>query len=214
MCSLTGWILFLNYFELKIEFNKILEYKLKTFLSFFLLLALIFLGCAETGVSPLDPENKPYELIKLPPKSGGLTVENTYSKTEIINGQIGGTIEIDESYIAADGHTVKMYARITIPENAFKGEVPIEMTIDDEYAAVWFSPHLIFDIPVELKMSFKGIDLEELILVNGQYYLLFIADDGSYEVVEYDEVQVIESQGEIRVQKAYLQHFSRYGFTR
>jgi hypothetical protein len=51
-------------------------------------------------------------------------------------------------------------------------------------------------------------------LVNGRYDLLYIGDDGTYEVVGYDQVQVIEPIGQIRVQRAYLNHFSRYGFTR
>jgi len=186
---------------------------MKTFCSSLLLLALFSFGCADTAVSPPEPESKPYELIKLPPKSG-FSVETSYSQTATIDGAVGGEIEISESYIAADGHTVGIYAKLTVPASSFTGVVPFTMTIDDEYAAAWFTPHIVFDTPVELQMSFTGIDLEELMLVSGKYDLVYINDDGTIELVGHDEVHVIESQGEIRVQKAYLPHFSRYGFTR
>ena len=186
---------------------------MKFFLFSLLLLAAFLLGCAETPISPTVLEKQSYELIKLPPKSG-LSVEAIYSKTTTINGETGGEIEIAESYVAAGGQTVEIYAQIIIPANAFTGDVPVTMTIDDEYAAVWFTPHMVFSEPVTLKMSFKGIDLNELMLASGKYDLMYISDDGTFELVGHDEVQVIESQGEIRVQKAYLNHFSRYGFTR
>jgi hypothetical protein len=185
----------------------------KTFLICLILTAAFLLGCADTTISPPDPESKSYELIKLPPKSG-LSIEATYSQTVTINGEVGGEIEIEESYVAAGGQTVEMYARIIVPQNAFTGDLPITMTVDDEYAAVWFTPHIIFNNPVKLKMSFTGIDLDELMLVSGKYDLLYINDDGTTELVGHDEVHVIESQGEIRVQNAYLNHFSRYGFSR
>jgi len=181
---------------------------------FTLLFAAAFLlGCADTPISPTVPDSQSYQLIKLPQKSG-LSIETAYSKTVLINGGNGGAIEITESYVAGNGHTVEIYAKLTVPTNAFTGNIPITMTIDDEFAAVWFTPHIVFSNPVQLQMSFKGIDLEDLMLVNGKYDLLYICDDGTFEVVGHDEVQVIESQQEIRVQKAYLNHFSRYAFTR
>lgn len=186
---------------------------MKFFFSSLLLLAVFLLGCAETPISPADPENQSYELIKLPSKSG-LSVETIYSKTVTINGETGGEIEITESYVSAGGQTVEIYAQLIVPPNAFTGDIPITMTVDDEYAAVWFTPHMIFNSPANLQMAFKGINLNELLLVNGKYDLMYISDDGTFELVGHEEVQVIESQGEIRVQKAYLNHFSRYGFTR
>ena len=119
-----------------------------------------------------------------------------------------------ENYVATGGQTVEIYAKITVPPNAFTGNVPITMTVDDEDAAVWFTPHMVFSKPVILHLSFKGIDLDQLMIVNGKYDLLYIGDDGTFEEVGHDEVHVIESLGEIRVQKAYLNHFSRYGLTR
>ncbi|MFC2103461.1 hypothetical protein ACFLSS_03425 [Bacteroidota bacterium] len=186
---------------------------MKTILFTLLLTAAFLLGCADTTVSPPDPESKSYELIKLPPKSG-LSVETAYSQTVTINGEVGGEIEIEESYFSAGGQTVEIYAQIIVPPNAFTGDLPITMTVDDEYAAVWFTPHIVFNNPVKLKMSFTGIDLDELMLVSWKYDLLYIDDDGTTEVVGHDEVQVIESQGAIRVHNTYLNHFSRYSFTR
>ena len=186
---------------------------MKTLLSSLLLSAIFLLGCADTPISPTESESQSYELIKLPAKSS-LSLQKSYTQTVTINGEAGGEIEIAENYVAADGHTVEIYAKITVPSNAFTGDVPITMTVDDEDAAVSFTPHMVFSKPVILHLSFKGIDLDQLMIVNGKYDLLYIGDDGTFEEVGHDEVHVIESLGEIRVQKAYLNHFSRYGLTR
>ncbi len=186
---------------------------MKLLISSLLLIAGFLFGCADTLISPTGPESESYELIKLPPRSSS-SLQKSFTQTVTINGETGGEIELVENYISSYGQTIDIYAKLTVPPNAFTGDLPISMSVDDEYAAVWFTPHIVFNKPVMLKLSFKGIDLDQLMLVNGKYDLLFIGDDGTFELVGHDEVQVVESQGEIKVQKAYLNHFSRYGFTR
>jgi hypothetical protein len=185
----------------------------KTTLFSFFFSALLLVGCTDTSISPIKPDNQSYQLIKLPPKSG-LSVETIFSKTKLIDGEEGGEIKIKESYVAADGHIVKINAKLKVPENAFVGEVNITLTIDDEYAAASFSPEMVFDEPVELKMKFEGIDLEELNLTEGNYDFLYIANNGDTEIVLHDGIEVDESKGKIKLDKAYLNHFSRYCFTR
>ena len=150
-------------------------------------------------------------MTKLPPKAG-LYVEHEYFVTKTINGDNGGELKIKESYIAEDGHTVKIDVKFKIKKNSFSGNVDITMTIDDDYAAVWFTPHMVFNKPTKLDAKFEGINLKELELISGNYDFVSIDNNGSIETIDYHEIKVKESNGEIRVKKAKLNHFSRYAF--
>jgi len=191
--------------------NLFIGKKMKITLTILLLFALFLLGCADAPLSPVKNDNHSYQLIKLPPKSG-LSVETIFSKTKTIDGKRGGRIKIDESYVAEDGHTVNIYAKLRVKRNSFEGNVDITITVDDELAAVSFSPAMVFDKPVELSLNFDGLDLEGLNLTSGDYNFVFIDNDGNTEVVAYNAIHVNESQGKIWVTKAKLPHFSRYAF--
>jgi len=189
---------------------------MKITLTILLLSALLLLGCADEPFSPIESDNHSYQLIKLPPRSG-LSVETQFSVTKTIDGDKGGTIKLKESYVAEDGHTVKIDVQLKVKKHAYSGDVDITMTVDDVYAAIWFSPHMVFDKPVELKAKFEGINLEELALESGYYDFVYIDDNGNIELVEHDQIDVDEHKGKIKFHgrgKAKLYHFSRYGFTR
>jgi hypothetical protein len=183
----------------------------KITLTTLLLFAVFLLGCADTPISPVKNDNHSYQMIKLPKKSG-MSVETIFSKTRTIDGDEGGQIILWKSYVAEDGHTVKIYAKLKVEEDSFDGEVTITLTVDDEFAAVSFSPAMVFEEPAELTLWFEGIDLEELNLTTGDYDFAFIDDQGNIEVVGYNALHVDESWGRIWVIKADLHHFSRYGF--
>jgi hypothetical protein len=177
-----------------------------------LLFAIFLLGCADTSVSPVKKnENHSNQMIKLPKKSG-MSVETSFSKTKSIDGKRGGKITIDESYTAPDGHTVEVYAKLKVKKNSFHGEVDITLTIDDEFAAASFSPPMVFNKPLELTLSFEGLDLEELNLTTGDYDFVFIDNYGNTEIIGYNAIHVNEDHGKIWVTKAKLPHFSRYAF--
>ena len=176
-----------------------------------LLFAFFLLGCADTPNSPVKNDDHSYQFIKLPKKSG-MYVETIFSKTKPLDGDEGGQIIIRKSYVAEDGHTVKIYAKLKVKVDSFDGEVSITLTVDDEFAAVSFSPAMDFDKPVELSLRFEGIDLEGLNFTTGDYDFVFIDDQGNTEVVGYNAIRVDESQGKISVIRAKLHHFSRYAF--
>ena len=185
---------------------------MKITLTTLLLFAVLLLGCADTPISPIKNDNNhSYQMIKLPKKSG-MSVETIFSKTQTIDGDEGGEIRIYESYVANDGHTVRIYAKLKVEEDSFDGEVAITLTVDDEFAAVSFSPAMVFNEPAELTLWFEGIDLEELNLTTGDYDFVFIDDNGNIEIIGYNALHVDESRGAIWVIKADLPHFSRYAF--
>lgn len=184
---------------------------MKITLTILLLFALFLLGCADTPLSPVKNDNHSYQLIKLPKKSG-MSVETIFSKTKTIDGKRGGRITIYESYVADDGHTVYIYAKLKVKRNSYQGKVDITLTIDDEFAAASFTPAMVFDKPVELSLMFEGIDLEELNLKTGDYDFAFIDDNGNIEVIGYNAIHVNKAKSKIWVTKAKLLHFSRYAF--
>ena len=175
--------------------------------------AAFLIGCSDSQVSPIESDSHSYSLIKLPKKSG-MSVETIFSKTKRIDGKRGGEIRLDESYVAEDGHTVEIHAKLKVKRNSYRGRVDITLTIDDKFAAASFSPHMVFNKPSELDLKFEGIDLEQLNLIEGDYDFVFIDDNGNIETIQYNGLHVIESQGKIWVTKANLNHFSRYAFSR
>ena len=102
------------------------------------LAAFLIVSCTDTSIDPVKSYNQSVNFIKLPPKAG-LSVENTLTVTKTINGDDGGRIKIKESYIAEDGHTVKIDVKLKIKKNSFSGEEDITMTVDDFFAAVQFN---------------------------------------------------------------------------
>jgi hypothetical protein len=80
---------------------------MKTLLLSFLFSTLLLIGCADKPTSSIESDNHSYQLIKLPPKAG-LSVENISTVTKTIKGNVGGTIKLKKSYVAADGHNVKI----------------------------------------------------------------------------------------------------------
>jgi hypothetical protein len=175
--------------------------------------AAILISCSDSQVSSIESDSPSYSLIKLPKKSG-TSVETIFSQSKLIDGEIGGEIIIIDNYVAVNTQVVHVQATLTVPPAAFTGNEYITMTIDDEFAAASFSPSMVFNIPVELDLKFEGIDLQQLNLNEGDYDFVFIDDNGDIEIIQYDGLQKIESQGKIWVTNANLNHFSRYAFGR
>ena len=86
--------------------------------------------------------------------------------------------------------------------------------IDDQIAAAKFTPHMVFDIPVELKLEFEGISINEIQNIGRKYDFLYFDDNGNTEEVNHSDIIVVQWAGKIMVEQAFLNHFSRYAFTR
>ena len=187
---------------------------MKITLTALLLLALFLLGCGDTPISPDKNDNRSYQPIKLPTKAG-ISIESTFSVTKTIDGDKGGVLKIKENYRTENGQKVYIDVNLKIKKHSFSGDVDITMIVDDVNAEIIFTPHMVFNKPVELKAKIKGIEFSDLNITTGTYDFVFIDDNGNIEAVEHDGVDVNESRGEIKLhKKAYLYHFSRYGFTR
>jgi len=110
-------------------------------MSLAILSALLLIVCANTSITPIESDNHSYQLIQLSQKAGQ-SVENTFSVTKTINGDEGGSIKLKESYVAEDGHIVKLVMKFKVKKLSFSGDVDITMTVDNVYAAVMFTPNV------------------------------------------------------------------------
>ena len=202
--------------------TKIIEEKMKYF-SAILLVTLVFLtpGCddnsdlsinnSESDLHSSFSKVTEYELIPLPNRSP-LWMDSVFTMSKVIDGTVGGRMIMDKYYISESGDSVIIKGDLRIPAGAFQGTETITMTVDDEHAAIHFYPEMVFDDTLKLFQSFEGLNLENY--PTGTFDFVFIADDGSIELLKKNGVQVVVPQGIVRVQNAMLVHFSRYGWIR
>ena len=180
-----------------------------------LLLSLLYVvGCIDSPIAPKTPDSYNYSLIKLPPHSN-LSVESIFTKSELITGEEGGVIRINEFYWSDSNQIVNVDAKLTIPEDAFTGSVIITMKIDDVYAGAYFEPSMTFDKPLEFSLKINGINFSELEgTTSDSHNFICIADNGSTKNVTNDGIYLDNFLHGLTVHNAQLNHFSRYAFSR
>ena len=131
--------------------------------AFILLLA----GCSENGTSVNQPTTPQKQLVKLPQKAE-LNKAFQLSITKKVNGSVGNSIVLRGGYLNLEGKLVTVYSALRIPAGAFEGVREITMTADNEYAGVYFYPHMTFEKPLSLTLMYAGLDLSNLNLSNGK----------------------------------------------
>ncbi len=194
---------------------------MKNILTILMVTIVLLFGCdtssdlsinsSEDNFSKSSISLTPYGLIPLPNKSP-LWADSLFTMSQVIDGSVGGRMIMEKYYIAEDGDSVIIKADLRIPPAAFQGIETISMTVDKKYAAVHFSPKMVFADTLKLFQSFEGLHLENY--PTGTLDFVFISDGGSIELIKKNGVQVVVPQGIVRVQNAKLLHFSRYGWVR
>ena len=142
----------------------------------------------------------------------GFPTELSVSKT--INGDRGGMIVLAGLYKTTKGDVITVAATIYIPKGVFEGTREITVTTDEELPSLHFSPGMAFDIPLYLNLTFVGFDLRDLGLFPWNTKFSYIGDDGTIEEIPNDGVYVNLHRSSLGVQRARIEHFSRFGFTR
>ena len=132
------------------------------------------------------------------------------SKNFTVDGNKGDLLMISETYLK-NGKLVSMSAKLTIPQNAFKGKLTFDMIFDfDNYSVKLYPTPFTFDKPVLLDLSFYGVDFSTLDASTlGFNYL-----DGEKEQLNYAYLNINEKWGVLSIGGAEIPHFSRYGWTR
>ena len=184
---------------------------MKKLLTFLLLSALAFFGCNQESeiTSPVNTgPSTQLKLIQLPQPSSGLTLE-TQTYTQWIDGANGGEFQKWYSYQSTTG-TVTQFADLDFLPGAFSNWKNISMTFNTGGAAMEFGPPMQFQAVVEYTYKITGIDLTG---VNPNTLdFVYIDANGNMYSVEYDYVQMDQTNGMLKVVNAVLPHFSRYGF--
>ncbi len=136
-----------------------------------------------------------------------------YSKSYTIDGSKGGTIRESNYWVDYNGRKVNMSATLTIPAGAFEGKLTFDITFDIENLAVELSPSpFTFNIPVELDLMFSNVDLSNINPENFDFK--YLNPDGTTESISYKKIRINTDWKYLYVEKAQLNHFSRYGWTR
>ena len=141
--------------------------------------------------------------------------DEIFSVSNKINGVVGGEILLDTSLVNIFGELVNVNARLKIDSNSFFGTYDIRMVPDLENASIQFHPHLIFDKPLKLSLTYTGINLTRLGYTwNTKANFVYISDNGTVEQVKFGFCTINWPQQKLTVSNAKLDHFSRYSFIR
>ena len=158
-----------------------------------------------------DLEISENDLLPLPKRSA-LWMDSLFTMSSEIDGTVGGRMILEKYYISEDGDSISIKADLTIPEGAYQGVITITMTVDDHVAFVHFYPEMVFEKELKFSQSFKGLNLENY--ESGKIDFCYLAPDGTIELIKKDGVEIKIKDGQVKVSKAKLPHFSRYGWIR
>ena len=180
---------------------------MKNLLTLGLFLLLVFFGCKQESdiTSPVGDNTiqKPNWLITLP--SNGLGIETVHSASELIDGSKGGDVQLRGEF-----GEIKIDSRLHIFSGSFTGFLTISTHIDDVNCLTTFGPSYEFNTPLEYTLMFQGLDLTGVNPDDVKF--VYQAADGSIHECESDGVDVDLNKGKLKVNKAKIPHFSRYGF--
>jgi hypothetical protein len=141
-----------------------------------------------------------------------LTNSSTVTVSQQINGDTGGLIEINKVILKGLSSTT-ISASIKFPAGCFSGTKDISATVNIDSSSISFSPSMVFNIPVNLNLSFVGLNLLNLGFTSGsKVNFVYISNDNKIQLVQNSGILFNLLNGELSVKDAVLNHFSRYAF--
>ncbi len=202
---------------MKTKYYKITEGREKmrklSYLAALLLLSLV--GCMQESnvTGPVNGVEKTQgkTIIMLPAKAD-MSVEDTFTSAQTINGISGGEIHLVKSYLASNGKTVSIDCKLTVPANSsFADSRDITMQVSNE-AGVDFFPSMTFNQPVILNFRITGLDLSGINPNDVEFF--YVDQNNNLSPTVNDGVTVDKSTGTLTVVNAQLPHFSRWAYAR
>ena len=141
--------------------------------------------------------------------------EGDFVLLQNIDGNTGGTIAFDTSYMDINGDSISMSIKLKFLPKSFSGIKEIQIIPDLATGSIQFFPHMDFTNLVLVDLSYKGIDLTKLGFdSNSKSDFVFQDENGQIEYTLSKGCVVIWNQSLIFVKSAQLKHFSRYIFVR
>ena len=184
----------------------------KLFITLVLIVPL-FVGCSDSlvnpeAVKPIDNNQKSWITL---PQNPQMSVETDYSASKLIDGETGGSVELNINYVTRNSVNVIINAKIDVPAGAYSGEKNITMIINSWNGTATFYPSPeTFNKPLIFNLQVSGVSLDGTDPKSIDY--VYLAPDGSFDRILYK--QLIVNGGILRVVDAQIPHFSIYGWCR
>jgi hypothetical protein len=191
---------------------------MKKLLTALAMLLVFFVGCSDqssitepTG-SATNAQTSQYKepnwLVSLP--SSSLGVETVTSASKLCDGSKDNQIYIDKHIPGGPYGEVHVQSTLVIKKNSFSGFLTISTSIDDQNLTTTFGPSYVFNQPLEYTLQLEGVDLRGVDPKTVDF--VYQSADGSIHTCQHDQIEFDFNNGRIKVQKALIPHFSRYGF--
>jgi hypothetical protein len=177
----------------------------------FAMLSLFVIGCSEQSsvLAPVNNVNTTEPNWIALPQAEGIQINTEWPISKKITGSVGGYIGKSVSYTGTSGK-ITVQARIDFEAGAFEGSQTITMTLSDQNTSVTFSPSMVFLKAATYNVTYTGINLSGINPSTVKF--AYLAADGSVQYAANDGVSVDLATGTLKVSKAKIPHFSRYGF--
>lgn len=144
------------------------------------------------------------------PQNANVRLLKNFSTSEWITVENGGRLTIDETYTSVEGKQVRTYSDIVLAPGCVQQDVTISMEIDDETGVSTFLPHQMFNFPAILNQTFTGLNLSGIDV--SKVHLYYYGKDGTWEIMECDDLIIDVATGTITLVNGKLPHFSVYGY--
>jgi hypothetical protein len=177
-------------------------------ISFLILSGLLLIGCQDQS-DLVGPDNQNLQQTAFEKGDGNTLnpIKLKITKKLRINGDKGGKVKFKYTY----SNNVDLEASLDIPSGAYSGYLTFCIEFDAEnYDVKLYPTPFTFDIPVQLSLQYKNINMEEI--DPETFDFVHFPVNGGSEPIEHDGVKFGDST--IKVSNARLPHFSRFGFVK
>jgi hypothetical protein len=175
--------------------------------------AAVIQGCQQD--SPSEPVSSAPSVtpsfLELPAPSAR-TLKKQVTASAFITVAQGGTLELHDNYIKADGHRFRLDISLELQPGAMPYDADLTMSVDDSLFVstleMTYGPHgIVFNKPARLSVTATGLDLDG---ASRRLKLYYIEND---VWTEMPASNAIYYAGDLWGH-GKLPHFSKYGFAR
>lgn len=191
---------------------------MKKLLLLTILSGLFLFGCSDMGTNNniTEPASSAStkQIVQMPDRQN-VSTEWNWSTWKRVKNTESDKLVLTDTYTSITGKTVTVTAVLSIPEGAFDAPyTDISMTADDGTATLTFTPHMVFNKPLTLNLTYSGLDLKSMVSMLPHMGFYYIGDDGSFTPVVNRGIRFNVYTGTLSVIDAQIEHFSRYGFAK